>query len=378
VSNRQTKLKPQSEREEWLKELREVEKRIIGAVNKVDATSRQVDLETYVPEQPKVKQVYSQDWVAYDLAKTNEDVLFKRLLIELLLFGAKQEKSTGKGRPGFSKREKIFFMCIKEYYKSDLRKATSILKELKNLNLISRVPCYKSICNFYNDSSLSKVLDDLILLSALPLASIETTGAIDATGFSTSKFESWNHYKWGKHEGKERIWRKLHAMTGCKTNIFLSAKVTEKNVADIKMVEDVVGVKPKYFQMNEFVGDKAYNSRKVFEFLDKLGLEPYIPFKKNIRGRSKGSRIWREFYLHFTHNREIFDSIYHQRSNIETSFHMLKQRFGNHLYTKNFTANQNEIKTRVLCHNICVLIQEAFESGISLEFEECMKVELPR
>ncbi len=37
--------------------------------------------------------------------------------------------------------------------------------------------------------------------------------------------------------------------------------------------------------------------------------------------------------------------------------------------TKNFNANSNEIKTRALCHNLCVLIQEAYELGVSLELD---------
>ncbi len=41
--------------------------------------------------------------------------------------------------------------------------------------------------------------------------------------------------------------------------------------------------------------------------------------------------------------------------------------------TRNFAANQNEIKTRVLCQNLCVLIQEAAESVIIARFDECVK-----
>jgi hypothetical protein len=52
---------------------------------------------------------------------------------------------------------------------------------------------------------------------------------------------------------------------------------------------------------------------------------------------------------------------------------MVKNRFGDHLLTKNLTANVNEIKVKFLCHNLCCLIVEAFESGISLDFEDCVK-----
>ena len=121
--------------------------------------------------------------------------------------------------------------------------------------------------------------------------------------------------------------------------------------------------------MEDFVADWEYVSREVFKFIEELGLVPYIPFKKNARGTKQGVRIWKEMYDHFMHSREIFMEHYNARSNVETCFHILKTRFGNHLMTKNFNANSNEIKTRALCHNLCVLIQEAYELGVSLELD---------
>ncbi len=128
--------------------------------------------------EPKKKPTYPQNWQAYDKAKTNEDGIFKGLLYELLSTCV-EELAHKSGRKGFTKKEKLCFMCIKVFYKSDLRKTVSILKELKNSGYIDRVPSFKSIDNFFNDKSLSEVLDDLILISSLPLANLEETGAID-------------------------------------------------------------------------------------------------------------------------------------------------------------------------------------------------------
>lgn len=326
------------------------------------------------PEPEKQKRpTYALNWSAYDAAKTNEDVYFKRFLQELFFFAIEEPPNNKPGRKGFSKKDKLFAMCVKIYYRSDLRKATSILKELQHLKFIQKVPCFKSIDNFFNDKELTAILDKLILISALPLSNVEETGAIDATGFSTSQFENWFNYKWGKRTGKERIWRKAHACSCCKTNIFISIKITEKNVADAPMFEEVVADHPKYFKMEDFVADKAYLSRDILKAIQKLGLNPYIPFKKNSIGDAKSAFIWRKMFEEFTYNKEEYMKKYHRRSNIETSFHMLKQRFGHHCATKNFQAQTNEIKVKVLCHNICVLIAELFEQQIDIDFEACVK-----
>lgn len=321
---------------------------------------------------PYVKANYSQDWSAYDKAKTNQDILFKKMLQELLFLTLQEDTIPKRGRKAYSKKDRLFAMCIKVFYKSDLRKCQSILKELKNLHYIEKVPCFKSIDNFFNDAEISKILDELIFISALPLSNVEQTGAIDSTGFSTSRFENWNSVKWGKDEGKARIWRKAHAAIGCKTNIFFSVEITRRNVADASMFEKVIGNKPKFFNMENFVADKAYLSRNILNFINELGLNPYIPFKSNSRALAKGCPIWRTLFYEFKTNRESYMQKYHQRSNIETGFHMVKQRFGDHLMTKNLTANVNEIKVKFLCHNICVLIQEAFERSISIDFDACV------
>ncbi len=138
------------------------------------------------------------------------------------------------------------------------------------------------------------------------------------------------------------------------------------------MFEDVVGTRPKYFDMKNFVADKAYLSRKIFTFINNLGLNPYIPFKSNSKATSRGCRLWGDLFRKFNEQNAFYMNKYHQRSNIETGFHMVKQRFGDHLMTKNKTANVNEIKIKFLCHNLCVLIQEAFERNIGIDFESCV------
>ena len=67
----------------------------------------------------------------------------------------------------------------------------------------------------------------------------------------------------------------------------------------------------------------------------------------------------------YLYNREKFLAHYHQRSNVESTFSMIKAKFGSHLRSKTETAQVNELLCKVLAHNICVLIQSMHELGIS-------------
>ena len=59
---------------------------------------------------------------------------------------------------------------------------------------------------------------------------------------------------------------------------------------------------------------------------------------------------------------------YHRRSNIETTFSMVKSKFGERLRSKGRTAQINEMLCKILCHNLCCLIQSMYELGLKPKF----------
>ncbi|MBM3200197.1 SWIM zinc finger family protein [Candidatus Woesearchaeota archaeon] len=58
----------------------------------------------------------------------------------------------------------------------------------------------------------------------------------------------------------------------------------------------------------------------------------------------------------------------HYRSNSETVFHMIKSKFRDNIRSKTQTAQTNELLCKILCHNLCVVIQEMIELGIQATF----------
>ena len=106
------------------------------------------------------------------------------------------------------------------------------------------------------------------------------------------------------------------------------------------------------------------------------GAIPYIPFKTNSVAQSgwePKSRLWTRMFHFYSLNRAEFLQHYHKRSNIETVFHMIKSKFGQRLRSKSMTAQINEALCKVLCHNLCVVIQSVHELGIEANFEAEMQ-----
>jgi transposase len=59
---------------------------------------------------------------------------------------------------------------------------------------------------------------------------------------------------------------------------------------------------------------------------------------------------------------------YHKRSNVETTFHMIKSKFGDKVRSKTRRAQINEALCKVLCHNICCLISAMHELNLKPKF----------
>jgi hypothetical protein len=55
---------------------------------------------------------------------------------------------------------------------------------------------------------------------------------------------------------------------------------------------------------------------------------------------------------------------YHKRSNVESTFSMVKRKFGDALRSKTETAQVNETLAKLLGHNLCCLISAWYELGI--------------
>ena len=85
--------------------------------------------------------------------------------------------------------------------------------------------------------------------------------------------------------------------------------------------------------------------------------------------------IWAKMYHLFMFNREQFLDSYHKRSNVETTFSMVKGKFGDYVRSKSEIGQINEVLCKVLCHNLVVVIHEMHELGITPTFGSEIAVE---
>jgi predicted nucleic acid-binding Zn finger protein len=333
---------------------------------------------TTVTETVKVtRKTYPQVWSAYNAAQTQEKRLFLYLLHQLAQGVGSPAQVMG--RPRLSFEDMIFAMAYKVYSTVSGRRFMTDLRDAHAKGYMESLPCYNSIFNYFESEALTPYLQMLIEESALPLASIEQDFAADSSGLSTGVFKRWNDTKWGKvrtefgdkvpNQVNRRDWLKIHIMCGVTTNVVTAVEVTDAHAGDSPKFKPLVETTARNFAMRQVSADRAYLSSNNLKTVAEHQAMPYIPFKVTSTGNApKSSDLFKKMYHFYSYNQERFMQNYHKRSNVESTFHMIKSKFGDSLRSKTERAQINEALCKILCHNICCLIQSMYELNLKPKF----------
>jgi len=315
-----------------------------------------------------VRKTYPQDWTNYNKAQTHEKEHFQTLLQDLC--HGIPEPAQVMGRPRISLSDMVFSATYKVYSTFSGRRFMTDLRDTCDKGCIGQLPHYNSIFRCLEKPTLSPILKDLIVTSSLPLTAMEQDFAVDSSGFSTCRFDRWFDEKYGTPKQK-RQWVKAHLICGVKTNVVTAVEILDKDAGDAPQLPDLVNITRRNFAVREVSADKAYASENNFATVLANGGFPYIVFKNNTTGGIGGT--FEQMFHYFSLNKEAYLQHYHKRSNVESTFSMIKAKFGDAVRSKTEVAQVNEVLCKILAHNICCLISAMYELGISPAFHEPAK-----
>jgi transposase len=307
------------------------------------------------------RKTYKQDWPAYEAAQTNEKAEFLQLLSDLCRMIEEPERKRGRGRPQASLAAQVFAACFKVYSGFSGRRFMTDLRDAADKKHISEAISYSGIARFLEDEESFSLLRSLVMQTALPLKGLESKFAADSSGFSACKFDRWYDAKYGRMH-QEHSWVKVHIMTGVLTNCVTAVEIGNKEDGDCPMFKPLVKATATGFKIEEASADKAYSSYENHDILEAIGATPYIAFK--IQATEGKGGLWAKMYHTFCLQKDEFLNHYHQRSNIESTFSMVKRKFGDSVRSKTDIAMKNECLAKLICHNICCVIQSAYEFGV--------------
>jgi len=316
------------------------------------------------PPTREKRPTYRQDWPRYNLAATHEKEDAARLL-RGLCDGIRQERRPGPGRPRALLSDVVFSAVMKVYVGFSGRRAASDLRALETLGFLDAAPAYNTIFKYLEDPALTPILKALVEESAMPLRAVESDFAVDGSGFSTCNYERWFDHKYGRTRRANK-WLKAHIMTGVRTNVVTAVEITDGEANDSPQFTKLVKSTATRFVVKEISADKAYSSKGNARTVEAIGAASYIPFKSNATG--DGPELWQRLFHFYSLNRADFLAHYHKRSNVESTFWMVKSKFGGSLRSKTPTAQVNELLAKFVCHNLAVLVSSVYELGIQPKF----------
>ncbi len=215
---------------------------------------------------------------------------------------------------------------------------------------------------------MTPILNELVTVSSLPLAAVETSFSVDSSGFGVSGKKTWRDVKYGNGE-EWHDWVKAHVIVGNITKVIISAVITPAYKADSPFLPPLIEKTAKYFRLEEVMADAAYSSRANLELIEGHNAQALIAFRANAVFGKNGEAWDRRLHAWKYHFDEVHER-YRFRSNAETAFSSLKAVFGSNLRSRSDTGRVNELLAKIICHNLRALIRATYELNIDIDLSK--------
>jgi transposase len=307
-------------------------------------------------------------WPKYNAAQVQEPANVRELLQELC--AGLDEPMYVFGRPGLPLRDVLFSMVLKVYRDAPARKFVDELEQAQRNGLLSRVASYNSLLNYFESETITPCLRALVIESSKVLSGVETVFAVDSTGFSIRSLGPWRDTRFAKPKTADRrSWIKVHVMCGVLSNIVTAVEISKGNAGDSPFLKQLYKTTALHFRLREVLADKAYSSLENMRLVSKGEGIFFCPFKSNAKAEHRTKDpLWTILYHLFSLNTEWFYEHYHKRSNVESTFSMMKRNFGEYLWSRRYTAQVNEALCKVICHNLSVINNCIFQMELAPHF----------
>lgn len=204
-------------------------------------------------------------------------------------------------------------------------------------------------------------------LNALPIRKYRQRGmdiTVDSSGFRTSNTSKWFDIRIGKKNTRQK-YLKLHIAVDITTGIIQAFTVTPGRRHGSPQFSRLMHRLP---DVGKVMADKGFSSRENCQIVADKGGTPYICFKDNATGRTKGSLAWSASYQAYQENEEAWMDEYHKRELAEAVFSSLKQRWNETIASRRSWLRWRELAIKVLVYNTKQLLccQRAKETGVDL------------
>jgi IS5 family transposase len=250
--------------------------------------------------------------------------------------GSPQNSPVKRGDGGFADWVIVGLHCLREYLDHTYRQLMDVLQEMPGVLdtfglSTTNLPDFTTVCA--RKQTLKMKVWRVLLRLSVSIHELGDVQAIDATGFGRRAVS--RHY--GKRVGYYFQAVKTTALVDCETNVILDVHCSMKQPHDSQIGWQVLT--RNLDQLNTITADKGYDWDDLRTELRGHDIRPVIKHKEH----------WN---LDKAHNARLDDDVYHRRSNVESAFFALKQRFGDRLRARTWFGQFRELVLMAAVRNI--------------------------
>lgn len=174
--------------------------------------------------------------------------------------------------------------------------------------------------------------------------------AVDSTGIKVTNRGEWMRHKWN---GKRRGFLKIHVGVDVNTKQILAIKITDEHSHDSKSLGHIVRESARHGTITKLLGDGAFDSRKIFSYLDDKNIIPAIKVKKNSIPNARGCYPRKKAVIlqMADYSKWAASVSYGKRWIVESVFSSIKRMFGEEVRSKKRRNMIQELMLKVSLYN---------------------------
>lgn len=281
-----------------------------------------------------------------------------RDLVDLFPFWQHKKKT---GRPPQEERDLMICYLIRQLLKLTFRDTQAIVGIFRDYFGIENVPHHNTMSEKNRSKRWLKLWKRFHKFVLKFLPEREADVATDATGYSGRK-KSWRETP---HPARpKQDWVKTHTATEVDNFLILSYVLTESDIHDSQVFEEVWQGLPENVNPKRSLADSAYTNHKILNYLEDKAVTPFHGVKSNAVYKHNPTNQYEKLVNFFTHWPNRFQKYYGKRVHAETTYSMIDRRFGYRIRCRTKTGRKNEVQAKINMHNIRMVAAKGYISQL--------------
>jgi len=249
-------------------------------------------------------------------------------------------------RHTYTQQQLLSLVLFKEYLTAtyrDIVDLVSLMPEVRDLLNLKTIPHFTTLQKFLARLP-SELLSHLVHHCAevtLPPNAMVPMIAVDATGFTCDYASDWYCERTGR---PRKAFMTLSVAVDTDSLTLLGFAMSRTPTHEVRHAPTVLRQAYRHVHAPVYVMDKAYDAESIHRFVvEDLKAESLIPARKSARNSVTG-RYRRIACDRFDPDR------YHQRSAVETTFSIMKRKWGGYLTARKRRYQRKEMKLKLVVY----------------------------